>query len=323
MSTAIRHFRYIGVEFVQTWKWVEPGPLEYTTDDTVEEALGTEHQDVAQQWILFKDISAYTRDSKLTQIVSFCNTRSQGHFWGERDSCGYSGLHGVDFFLVGSCSVFHSIPFRSFRWWPKRNDVFVYFGHLVFFLVRLRFAEARCHDFLAKHRLRPLFEPLLQEYVYGLVENPAAMRREKFWILVFRMTLDILHFYDILRWPMISFLFGRLVFCKCQSYWKYDFNKSLTMFGLSPLNWRCRMERRKHLWMSRHFCSPTCDDLTCTDSWRLGTIRDYSWLMTNVNLMRLLVTPWPWNNGAGSNRDGSMARELRRLKPWLTKNARN
>ena len=53
------------------------------------------------------------------------------------------------------------------------------------------------------------------------------------------------------------------------------------------------------------------------------TIRDYSWLMTNVNLMRLLVTPWPWNNGAGSNRDGSMARELRRLKPWLTKNARN
>ena len=124
MSTAIRHFRYIGVEFVQTWKWVEPGPLEYTTDDTVEEALGTEHQDAAQQWILFKDISAYTRDSKLTQIVSFCNTRSQGHFWGERDSCGYSGLKGVDFFLVGSCSVFHSIPFRSFRWWPKRDDVF-------------------------------------------------------------------------------------------------------------------------------------------------------------------------------------------------------
>lgn len=53
------------------------------------------------------------------------------------------------------------------------------------------------------------------------------------------------------------------------------------------------------------------------------TIRDSSWLMTNVNLMRLLVTPWPWNNGAGSNRDGSMARELRRVKPWLTKNARN
>ena len=75
--------------------------------------------------------------------------------------------------------------------------MFVYFGHLVFSLVRLRFAaEERCHDFLAKHRLRPLFEPLLQEYVYGLVENPAAMRRETFWILVFRMTLDILHFYE-------------------------------------------------------------------------------------------------------------------------------
>ena len=156
-----------------------------------------------------------------------------------------------------------------------------------------------------------------------LGRKPSCHEKREVLILVFRMTLDILHFYDILRWPMISFLFGRLVFCKCQSHCKYDYNKSLTMFGLSPLNWRCRMERRKHLWMSRHFCSPTCDDLTCTDSWRLGTIRDYSWLMTNVNLMRLLVTPWPWNNGASSNRDGSMARELRRLKPWLTKNARN
>ena len=49
MSTAIGISDIIGVEFVQTWKWVEPGPLEYTTDDTVEEALGTEHQDAAQQ----------------------------------------------------------------------------------------------------------------------------------------------------------------------------------------------------------------------------------------------------------------------------------
>jgi len=31
--------------------------------------------------------------------------------------------------------------------------------------------EEACHDFLAKHRLRPLFEPLLQEYIYGLVQE--------------------------------------------------------------------------------------------------------------------------------------------------------
>eukprot|EP00434_Breviolum_minutum_P010190 symbB.v1.2.008993.t2/scaffold565.1/size187815/6 len=31
--------------------------------------------------------------------------------------------------------------------------------------------EEACHDFLAKHRLRPLFEPLLQEYIYGLVQD--------------------------------------------------------------------------------------------------------------------------------------------------------
>ena len=54
------HFRCIGVEFVQTWKCVEPGPLEYTTDDTVEEALGTEHQDAAQHKDVCKHMISFT-----------------------------------------------------------------------------------------------------------------------------------------------------------------------------------------------------------------------------------------------------------------------
>ena len=127
------HFRCIGVEFVQTWKWVGPGPLEYTTDDTVEEALGTEHQDAAQHKDVCKHMISFTL---LGDHLNYST-------WMEyRTGTNKKEINSMQSRVSTIISLTSNMPLWSCvaKWYTAMSLKGIH-GHLWISLVRLRFAE--------------------------------------------------------------------------------------------------------------------------------------------------------------------------------------